>query len=83
MRYISVVICKDSSTTQQTDTARQTDKIQLTNTTNTKLKAKVTTCQIIHAIHFLLLCLTGEPLTASVVIIIIIIIVYYATKAAQ
>jgi len=67
---------------RQTD--RQTDKIQLTNTTNTKLKAKVTKCQIIHAIHFLPLCLTSEPLTASlVIIIIIIIIIYYATKAAQ
>jgi len=29
-----------SSTTQQTDTNRQTDKIQLTNTTNTKLRPK-------------------------------------------
>ena len=41
-----------SSTTQQTDTDRQTDKIQLTNTSNTKLKPKVTKCQLIHAVHF-------------------------------
>ena len=37
---------------RQTQTDRQTDKIQLTNTTHTKLKPKVTKCQIIHAVHF-------------------------------
>jgi len=37
---------------RQTQTDRQTDKIQLTNTTNTKLRPKVTKCQIIHAVHF-------------------------------
>jgi len=42
-----------SSSTQQRDTDRQTVKMQLTNTTNTKLKPKpkVTKCQIIHAVH--------------------------------
>ena len=39
-------------TTQQTDTNRQTDEIQLANTTNAKLRPKVTKCQIIHAVHF-------------------------------
>ena len=47
-----VLIIVYSSATQQADTDRQTDRIQLTNTCNTKLKPKVTKCQIIHAVHF-------------------------------
>jgi len=52
-RHKKVINNLYSSTTQHT--GRQTDrqkKIQLTNTTNTKLRPKVTKCEIIHAVHF-------------------------------